>query len=154
MLAADALDWERLEELRSEREWLNDQHEDAETDEESQTAHDNLSLWDNENAEELAELEEAAGDFASQDEALQAMLENPLDISFRSGWGSAEDMTPEEFQILLCTGGPAVRIIGDLDGYGQPCRAWFEYQDWGTPWTMLFDGQSDALDYAQRVICL
>lgn len=155
MLAAESLDWERLEELRSEREWLNDQHEDAETDEEIQTAHDNLSLWDNENAEELAELEEAAGDYASREEALQAMLENPLDIQFRSGWASsAEDMQPEEFYILLCTGGPAVRIIGEFEYNGQPYRAWFEYQDWGTPWTMLFDGQSDALEYAQRVICL
>ena len=135
MLAADSLDWDRLEELR-------DLFADCP---------DNFG---EDEAEELRELEEAAGDFASQEDALQAMLENPLDISFRSGWGSAEDMTPEEFYILLCTGGPAVRIIGDLDEYGQPCRAWFEYQDWGTPWTMLFDGQSDALDYAQRVICL
>jgi hypothetical protein len=135
MLAADSLDWDRLEELR-------DLFADCP---------DNFG---EDEAEELAELEEAAGDFASQEAALQAMLENQLDISFRSGWGSAEDLQPEEFQILLCTGGPAVRIMGELDFSGQPHRAWFEYQDWGTPWTMLFEGQSDALDYAQRVICL
>jgi hypothetical protein len=25
--------------------------------------------------------------------------------------------------------------MGELDQYLQPCRAWIEYQDWGTPWT-------------------
>ena len=169
MLAADSLDWDRLEELREERENLAYDLENAETDHAEAIrdgediahalkmlgdARDLLADWDRDNTEELSDLEAAAGDFASQEEALQAMLENPLEISFRSGWGSAEDLQPEEFQILLCTGGPAVRIIGELGNHGEPCRAWIEYQDWGTPWTMLFEGQSDALDYAQRVICL
>lgn len=43
----------------------------------------------------------------------------------------AED---EEFMILLSTGGPALRIRGELSS-GEPDRAWLEYQDWGTPWT-------------------
>jgi hypothetical protein len=42
---------------------------------------------------------------------------------------------PSEFEILLCTGGPAVRILGDLGEHGQPTRAYMQYQDWGTPWT-------------------
>lgn len=139
MLAAYQLDWEGLEEMR-------DQY--AEAVESCEEIPDELR-------DTLEELEEAAREYASQDDAMQAMIENPLDISFRSGWTSSrEDMQPEEFQILLCTGGPAVRIIGDLDEYGQPCRAWIEYQDWGTPWTMLFDGQADALEYAQHVIYL
>jgi hypothetical protein len=37
--------------------------------------------------------------------------------------------------ILLSTGGPALRIRGELDEYKQPYRAWLEYQDWFTPWT-------------------
>jgi hypothetical protein len=50
--------------------------------------------------------------------------------------------------ILLCTGGPAVRIVGELDR-GTPCRAWLEYQDWGTPWTQYFGAKSDTLcEYA------
>ena len=139
MIAAASLDWDQLEEVR-------DQY--AEAVESCEEIPDELR-------DTLEELEEAAGEYASQDDAMQAMIENPLDISFRSGWTSSrEDMQPEEFQILLCTGGPAVRIIGDLDEYGQPCRAWIEYQDWGTPWTMLFDGQADALEYAQHVIYL
>ena len=142
MIAAADLDWERLEELR----------ELAQEEEENPEDGNRLDI---EERGELAELEEQAGDYESQEDAERAMYENPLDISFRSGWTGAHDnMTPEEFQILLCTGGPAVRIVGELGNHGEPCRAWLEYQDWGTPWTMLFDGQSDALDYAQRVICL
>ncbi|MDR6858912.1 hypothetical protein J2W96_005244 [Variovorax guangxiensis] len=40
----------------------------------------------------------------------------------------------EEFEILLCTGGPTVRIVGDLDHHGEPDRARIEYQDWFEPW--------------------
>lgn len=148
MMAAESLDWERLEELRD----LFAEHEELE---DGSINPEPFAADYPEEADELADLEEAAGEYASQEEALQAMLENPLDISFRSGWTSSpEDMTPEEFQILLCTGGPAVRIIGELDFHGQPYRAWIEFQDWGTPWTMLFDGQSEALEYAERIICL
>jgi hypothetical protein len=42
---------------------------------------------------------------------------------------------PEEFEILLCTGGPAVRIVGTLDQHNEPASARIEYQDWFTPWT-------------------
>ncbi len=27
----------------------------------------------------------------------------------------------------------------------DPCRAWLEYQDWGTPWTQFFDAEQDTL---------
>ena len=147
MMAAASLDWERLEELREARD--EDFYANSEDDQ------NGWELSNPDEAEELAELEEQAGEYASREEAEEAIYNNPLDIQFRSGWASsAEDLEPEEFCILLCTGGPAVRIVGELGNHGEPCRAWLEYQDWGTPWTMLFDGQSDALDYAQRVIVL
>lgn len=37
--------------------------------------------------------------------------------------------------VLLSTGGPALRIIGGLDEYGQPNEPRLQWQDWGTPWT-------------------
>jgi hypothetical protein len=59
-------------------------------------------------------------------------------------------LEPSEFMILLCTGGPAVRIVGELNR-GEPCRAWLEYQDWGTPWTRYFGADSDTLcQYASQ----
>lgn len=86
-------------------------------------------------AEELAELEEAAGECESREDAEQRIQEDPLSVQVRSGWYQpGGDHEPEEFKILLCTGGPAVQIRGELNQHGEPHRAWLEYQDWFTPW--------------------
>lgn len=64
--------------------------------------------------------------------------EHPLEIQVRSDWHALGE-TPEtaEFYILLCTGGPAVRIRGELrDGCVVHC--WLEHQDWGTPWANCY----------------
>ena len=72
---------------------------------------------------------------SERDEARTAIEEDPLSIEVRSGWHSmGEKLEPEEFCILLCTGGPAVRIIGDLDEHGQPDSPKLQYQDWFTQW--------------------
>lgn len=54
--------------------------------------------------------------------------------------------------ILLCTGGPAVRIKGELSD-NEPTRAWLEVQDWFKPWTEYFEaGLSEVLlTYSQQV---
>lgn len=58
-----------------------------------------------------------------------------LSIQVRSGWEtSAKDFRPAEYELLLTTGGPACRIIGNL-GEGTPTDATMQIQDWGTPWT-------------------
>ena len=88
--------------------------------------------------EALKDAEKADNDKARED-AEQTIHEDVLSVEVRSGWyqpGSTDGTEkPEQFTILLCTGGPAVRIIGDLDQYGQPESARIEHQDWGTPWT-------------------
>lgn len=123
MLSAVECDYERLQELRD-------------TDPEDLT---------DEDREELAELEAAAGDCTDEEDARQRIQEDPLSVEVRSDWASpGEELTAGEFQILLCTGGPAVRIMGELNR-GEPCRAWLEYQDWGTPWTQYFNAKSDTL---------
>lgn len=64
--------------------------------------------------------------------------EDALSVEVRSGWHTpdAEDGdAPEEYRILLCTGGPAAQIIGRLSGYGEPETARLQHQDWFTPWT-------------------
>jgi hypothetical protein len=76
--------------------------------------------------------------------------EDPLSVQVRSDWHDLGD-TPEaaEFNILLCTGGPAVRILGELtDEQVSACR--LQHQDWGTPWTevvSLTKDQRDALEW-------
>lgn len=72
------------------------------------------------------------------EEAEQAIHDDPLEIAIRDDWyspgASDTQQVATEFKILLCTGGPAVRIIGTLDRW-DPITASIEYQDWGTPWT-------------------
>jgi hypothetical protein len=95
-------------------------------------------------------------DEKAREDAEQAIQEDPLSVEVRKDWYTpgSEDDKPTEFNILLCTGGPAVRIIGSLDQYCQPDEARLEYQDWFTCWTVLHgmtDAQSDALlTYCQQ----
>lgn len=85
-------------------------------------------IYDNDQEEEL-----------KRERVNEMIEESPLEVSVRSDWyalGDEEDgIKPAEYKILLCTGGPAVRIKGRLDGYQNPETAQLEYQDWGTPWT-------------------
>jgi hypothetical protein len=119
MVAALECNYDRLEELRDEYNALDPEE-----------VHD----WPY--ACELAELEEAAGDCADAGEARQRIEEDALSVEVRSDWQSpGARLEATEFQILLCTGGPAVRIVGQLNEHREPSRAWIEYQDWGTPWT-------------------
>lgn len=67
----------------------------------------------------------------------QRIQEMPLSVCVRDAWrpaGQLTDEQPEEFEILLGTGGPAVRIYGTLGRYGAPVDCQLQNQDWGTPW--------------------
>ena len=74
-----------------------------------------------------------------QDAAQQAIQEDPLCIEVRGGWHTPDNPEQggeaEEYKILLCTGGPAVQIMGELDQYNKPRTATLQYQDWFLPWT-------------------
>lgn len=98
-----------------------------------------------------------AEDDQAQDEARQTIQDDALDVQVRSDWYTPGtiDVKPSQFMILLCTGGPAVRIVGDLDEYGQPETAHLEHQDWGTPWTVYEystagDQNAALLEYCQQ----
>lgn len=77
------------------------------------------------------------GEELTADGIQQRIEEMPLEIAVRSDWHTpgTEAEKPEEYRILLTTGGPALRIIGELDEYSQPESARLEWQDWGTRWT-------------------
>jgi len=91
-------------------------------------------------------------DWHDEDWAQRMIDEDPLSIQVRGGWHTiGETAEDEEFEILLTTGGPAARIVGDLSN-GSPTRARFEYQDWFMPWTEVVqdsEGYSTLLEYAQ-----
>lgn len=84
------------------------------------------------------------------DEARQEIEEDALSVEVRSSWQTVgETLDAAEFRILLCTGGPAVQIRGELNEHHEPSRAWLECQDWFTPWTQVFDvSQNVILAYA------
>ena len=142
MVAALECDYERLEELREQR-------EDFSFDPDANGAPDgpgyanDREAWAGENpddAEELAELEAAAGECKDREDAEQRIQDDALSVEVRSIWSSVGDYadeckTPGEYLILLTTGGPAVRIRGELNEHGEPSRAWLEVQDWFKPWT-------------------
>src|SRR5271166_2142874 len=54
----------------------------------------------------------------------------------RSSWhepGRDYVHVPIEYCILLCSAGPTVRIVGDLNKHGEPVSARIEHQDWFYP---------------------
>lgn len=131
MIAALNCDYGRLEELQ-----------------------DSFDELDEEELAELKELEQIANVCESKDEARNRIEEYALEVQVRSDWYLPNDTNPApgQFCILLCTGGPAVQIMGELDECGQPYRAWIEYQDWETPWTDRVNESGDMktlLAYAQ-----
>jgi len=95
------------------------------------------------------------GDTATEDErreyhdeeiARQAINEDPLCVEVRSDWHTpGEDNEAAEYTVLLCTGGPAVRIRGDLNR-DEPENAVLEYQDWFTPWEQYHNTTRDEGD--------
>lgn len=85
--------------------------------------------------------------------------EDPLSVQVRnSEWQNASDYMnsvpePNEYKILLCWGGPAVRIVGDLDEYNEPDSADIQYQDWFTAWESLDINAEDEealMEYARQ----
>ena len=80
----------------------------------------------------------AALDGSDDDDAEEAIREDALSVQVRSGWHTPSEFAKaEEYEILLCTGGPAVRIIGELNDYQEPETCTVQHQDWFTPWTEL-----------------
>lgn len=91
----------------------------------------------------------------SLEQAVEAIHADALSVQVRSDWydPGSEDRSPAEYNILLCTGGPAVRIIGTLSEYLEPDSAHMQYQDWGTPWTgypLTSEEEAIVLEYAQE----
>lgn len=89
------------------------------------------------------------------DAARETIEQAPLSVEVRSDWHapSTEAGKPTEYCILLCTGGPAVRIIGNLSEYGEPETARMQVQDWFQPWTD-FRPQVAAGNYDSEPIML
>lgn len=94
---------------------------------------ENLALMFNEG--ELTD----TGEDDIQERVEEWARERPLSVQVRGKWyepGSdwQDAAKPVEYEILLSTGGPALRLRGDLGLHGEPETADLEMQDWGVPW--------------------
>lgn len=122
-----------------------------------------LSRWGDDQSQPLTNEAQSILDdltvskYGSYTEALQLAIteyaqEIPLTVLVRSGWyvpGTPEG-EPEEFEILLSTGGPACRIIGELNRGSVSCQSGhtptIQHQDWFKPWSdSTYDINPDAL---------
>jgi hypothetical protein len=132
MVAALECDYDRLEELREFKA--------------------REGLMNSDAMEELADLEAAAGDCESREDAEQRIHEDPLEITLAGEWSLGDTPKADKAYILLSTGGPATRIVVELTEHMEPGRAYIQAQDWGTPWTDCLNviDQDTLLTYCQQ----
>lgn len=87
-----------------------------------------------------------------RDRARTQIHESVLSVEVRTDWHElgADDLKPTHYKLLLCWGGPAVQIFGELTEPGEVETAELQHQDWGTPWTSVnlwyeFGGDAENL---------
>ena len=76
------------------------------------------------NIEDMVERLRCTEGCTGEDDIHEEIIEDPVSVE-----------THKSYEIMLCWGGPAVRIVGNLDKHTQPETAALQYQDWFTPWT-------------------
>lgn len=87
-------------------------------------AEENAQAWMESINEMLTDIDNAE-DTEAEFDARQTLIESPLEVK-----------KVKSYEILLSTGGPALRIVGELDyTYDEPYTARLEFQNWGIPWT-------------------
>ena len=89
---------------------------------------------------------EADPDHQTTADAIREMVqEDALDVQVREDWHAlGEDAEAAQYKILITWGGPALQMIGALEGF-EPDSAGLQHQDWGTPWTDYPTEDDDAL---------
>ena len=104
------------------------------------------------NIVELMDAMEAA-ESEDMSDIMDRITEMPLSVCVRSGWQQpgVNDQSPEEYELLMGTGGPAVRIYGRLDEHGRPRSAELQGQNWFTPWerTTVDQDEEVLLQFAE-----
>lgn len=99
-----------------------------------------------------AVMHEAGWDGDNDDRTVEAIRERLRElvagVSVRSYWTQpGEPFQPGEVDLTLGSGGPATRVLCQLDAYGEPCDCRLQHQDWFTPWTDYVEADSGVLDW-------
>ena len=159
MIAAYEMDWDQLEELQDEFDSFGGADKSAAEQGKTEYQSDIGMTWQDQGlnyaydvGRALGELLNTAAGYTSQDEALDAIQEHPLSIEYRSGWATAGlDLTVEEVRIVLCTGGPHVEILGELDHNGSVDRVKVVYKDWGTSGEVFDFDRAAVMTYCELI---
>lgn len=99
---------------------------------------DNARAWLAEIHRMTKALRDSADDDEANEKARTEIHESVLSVQVRDGWRNVGEKSngAEEFEILLTTGGPALRIRGELDEGDEPKEyPSLQWQGWGSPWT-------------------
>lgn len=120
-------------------------------------ARENAKGWFASIEDMLAEVDKHADQYGNDapgfEESRRTIEESVLSVQVRSGWyvpgtaGEDRDL-PEEYEILLTTGGPALRIFGRLSQHCEPETAEMQMQDWGTYWVRYPAPEATLLRFA------
>lgn len=104
---------------------------------------------------EVEKVEVEKGYALDEDDFREYIQRDILDMKIRDSawWTPGDKPDPDEYRILLATGGPAVQVTGTLGGFGEPANAEIQQQDWFSPWITLYPTTEDEdealLWYAQ-----
>jgi len=113
-------------------------------------ARENAKGWLASIEEMLASLTPDASTYETEEK--QNIHESVLSVMVRDDWRQPSSSEcregPDEYEILLTTGGPALRIWGKLDEHCQPHTAELQMQDWGTPWTRYPAPEATLINFA------
>lgn len=144
-------DYDRLEELRDERATWLEENPGRFLEPNDPRDGGRWYLAHPDEAEELDELRLQAGEYESQEDAEEAINEMPLSIEVRSAWTTLDEgkLTPAEYRIVLCTGGPHVELVGDLDSHNEPERVRVLYKDWDCHGELFDFDRDTVLQFAQ-----
>lgn len=96
-----------------------------------------------------------AGTDEAAEAALNAIYEDPLSVEVLYGWRNAGSSpgNPEEYRIVLTTGGPHIEIRGKLNVHNLPATASLIFQGWFEPEIMYPESEEDEkilLEYASQ----
>lgn len=97
-----------------------------------------------------SEYEDGLEDYHDADAAREAIEESVLSVMVNGSWTPGATPEATGYEILLSTGGPALRIVGTLRNYGQPADARLEMQDWGTRWETYCYDEPSVLKFASQ----
>jgi hypothetical protein len=103
--------------------------------------------------EDGAETAIAEGDeYTDVDAIRERVFESALTVEVRGPWhtpGDSDSAKPDEFKILLTWGGPALRVRGKLNWYGEVDSesSWMQVQNWFEPWTDYTPDAANADDW-------